>query len=388
MANASSVFSDSVEAQVPQSIPGMLTAVDRSPRINHHGEICLTNGENAGSGDSTAQEGSVGSAAGQLWAAQPPTEPRSMRRKGTPPLIRRSDSYRPPERLSDRRLQHDLYRPSNRRYSNELGYESRASVSDCYRPSPARFGDGGQHDGRTRIEGNDHGHEEELSHSRPESGLKTRLSTTKHGRRPSKAAEGNPSRDPPRGTGKKSSNNLGDITTGEPQSLGNKGGAGSGARGRVGDDGNRGDIMDGIELLDDAHVVGGRRTRPVLAPAPVGVTSSIPPSDRTRIPLQAGSPVSRLQTSPVTSGYAVEKDTLVEPDSGVFLSPHRAMNGASGLHASNEDTASVPSTTISKLKATCRDCCRPGNLVTPLIPCSLCRRGFHDRCGDPKPSQR
>ncbi|KIV91319.1 hypothetical protein PV10_05870 [Exophiala mesophila] len=54
---------------------------------------------------------------------------------------------------------------------------------------------------------------------------------------------------------------------------------------------------------------------------------------------------------------------------------------------SNEDRSATPSSATSRGKALCRACGTPGNQVTPLIACSICSRGYHDGCGNPKPRQ-
>ena len=55
---------------------------------------------------------------------------------------------------------------------------------------------------------------------------------------------------------------------------------------------------------------------------------------------------------------------------------------------SREDTSSTTSTATSRNRTICRGCAAPGSLLTPLIPCSLCSKGYHDGCGKPKPRDR
>lgn len=122
------------------------------------------------------------------WGVRPPTAPRSMRRKITPPPLRRADTYRP----SEDRSQYDAYRAPRRRYSGDFGFNNRAAASDRYRPRSPRNGDGFRDEERTRSgprDGDDHP-PEESAHAQHETKSKNLIPQIRKVKTLSNTAEG------------------------------------------------------------------------------------------------------------------------------------------------------------------------------------------------------
>ncbi|KIX09996.1 uncharacterized protein Z518_01077 [Rhinocladiella mackenziei CBS 650.93] len=325
------------QASVPPTQPHFIPDVAESPRTSEKS-----------SGNGRPQNQPNGGPVQPTWPVQPPTAPRSMRSKITPPPPRRADTYRPPER----RFQHDLYRPSSHRYGDEAFYESRASASDCYRPPAPRYTD----DFR---EGQ-------------------RVSTGREARRES---------------GQEWTDDM-RLESGPPRQNGcdSESGKGNGPRAEK----NKTVPANGSGIPDDGGRENQRQDGSLLRLASCGDPGT---GDWTQNAANASSHTApRLPNSPplpVISAAAdhgvldtIEKQSVVEPpDDTPFLKAHRDMINFCASRLSNEETASTSSTTTSRSRNFCRACGVSGNHVTPLVPCSRCRKGYHDRCGNPKPQQ-
>ena len=389
-----------------EAINGAASAPDQRSPISHDGEISSATARRTSNGLATQTKPSDDPAE-QTWTIQPPTAPRSMRRKVSPPPIRRSDSYRPSERPSDRRFQHDVYRPSRRRFSNEPAYESRASASDCYRPPSPRHSQSSLYEGRVRMDEDDD--EEELHRARRESFTNPYSKQNKHDVRPHQGSDQSWSPSTldnviRRASGQGFGSPLNGLSSREAQPRSDTNTEAVRRRGSY--DGIRsGTVVEDTRNLDgrngNATAHWERRASPVLARSPVkaGVTLDIPSLHQPRASSPPGTPPQFSRTSPDTPDYSPPEDggaidldsaeeALTGPGSGIYLKTHREMLSQWQARLSNEETASTSSTTTSKSKTSCGACGVSGSALTPLIPCSKCRKGYHDRCGNPKPLQR
>ena len=328
------------------------------------------------------------------FKVQPPTAPRSMRRQITPPPLKRSDSYRPSEN-QDRRTHHDLYRPAPPRPNDSSHSESRLAASDCYRPSAQNKNDyllddekvksvtrGGTIEFKARSTGIEPDSVTERQKTRgsspPGASFNQRPSFTAR-----LASMFHVSEQRFGGSAQDLSDAFKKYKIAQQQRIDKeKTGTASAARDEaVGSDGC-------------ADVRFQERTRLGLADD-INLATSSPPLLSSVLPRLGGPPA----TSPLTLDYhkqdvamcsaEVEKEEAVETaGEGSYLKSHLDLPSRGPSRSSKDETASTTSTTTSRSKTTCRSCGAPGSQVTPLMPCSRCRRRYHDRCGNPRPQER
>ncbi|KAI1622361.1 hypothetical protein EDD37DRAFT_470168 [Exophiala viscosa] len=329
------------------------------------------------------------------FKVQPPTAPRSMRRQITPPPLKRSDSYRPSEH-QERRAQHDLYRPAPPRHSESNHSESRLVASDCYRPSAQYKNDYTRDDEKVKsvtrggtIESKDRSTDnkpdpvperQKTMDTSPPSGsfnqrpsFTARLASMFH---VSERKLGEPAQDLSDAFKKymisqqqrMTKDNRGTLPAVRDDAVGSNGCADVQFQERM-----------KLGLADDMNLA--TSSQPPL--------SSIQP--RFGGPQPPASPPLTLdyneQEDAMCSAEVEKEDAIGAAGEGSYLKSHLDLPSRGPSRSSKDETASTTSTTTSRHKTTCRSCGAPGSQVTPLVPCSRCRRRYHDRCGIPKPQE-
>lgn len=270
----------------------------------------------------------------------PPTEPRLMRRNITPPPQQKSTAHRP----TDRRTQHDLYRPSSYRPADDTNRGRRISVSDTWRPGPFHY-----------MDAANHGSELKPPSSRTSeymSGARVR-----HSQRNSS----------PSSTTKIGLDNVGygkeEINRAMPVV--------DDSRGHNSQKGSR-------DLSNDGELQVESPTTSSLAFPPLAANLNLDVNDFT-----LGLEQRLSSTDAAPSPYLRSIKDMTSP------LDKNSVAGASKLSRfSNEETASNSSTTNSRNRSLCRECHTPGSFLTPLVSCTSCGRGYHHSCGNPKPPKR
>ncbi|KIW51521.1 hypothetical protein, variant 2 [Exophiala xenobiotica] len=354
----------------------------------------------------------------------PPTAPRSMRRDISPPPLRRSDTYRPSE-PQERRGQFDSYRPVPSRHSGHIHPENRYPVYDRYRPYTTQ--DDGNVDHQREPKYPSRGYDIGAPETRV-GGPRRYLWWSKDSRednrksvivgqkrvQPSTSDLGtysdktggsmSQSASIPRRqeTEKQVAPNLNNTL--QPISCAGLATKNNSPMGQQ--NVSEGDSEVDMEV-DDGHSGDFQNSLKACAP---GLASSddSPTRDSSALPLSHAStpriiipqlPESPPYSPPLSIHYdsddhrqygrsaAVDKETMIEAlDKGTWVKTSHGFAGLWLPHSSNAETASTSSTT-SRTKNLCKSCRTPGSQLTPLVPCSSCRRGFHNRCGNPKPTE-
>lgn len=306
-----------------------------------------------------------------------PTAPRTMRRVITPPPYRRADSFQ----LSTRRP--DLYRHSVHKPMSEYSQVHRAHLSDTYRPGDAAR-ESTSH--RRRASGSN-GTGSHLSHEgsgahreRDVGGLDLqdvrRFDEPREDyRRHSQSGPSRPSATDASGLRRDMDNNgshvqleLGEGATRQPGVLALP------------------PTSTNLQHPSATDIRDPPRPSPPTAPNPnpSSLSRAHSPSEGRVAGFRLHQPPSNL---PTIHGQVRDKDDI---PSSMDPSPEKltVRNISTLSRHSNEDRSSTPSSATSRGNVLCRACAAPGNQVTPLIPCSVCSRGYHDGCGNPKPRQR
>ena len=350
----------------------------------------------------------------QTFAIQPPTGPRSMRRNISPPPLRRADTYKG----SGRRCLDDYepYRRSRRRFSGGVRLDGKGAVLDCYRPSSTHRRAFSPESPVTMCLPRS-----DRSSPFEESGRESRLNIS------NVYVDQTNSRDKHsihagKNTGKAELVHLkgcSSTSTQEPGSTGRD------VARQANDNKNHkvrtfpppkaSELRPRKKSQQDEHALGVRNdiekdhresenwdapdeegTRHGLALSHSKLTSTFPSNHET-YKLHPSTLHSRLPPTPPivldhlsgdeeeTCLQSIEKDNETERSGVARLKPYREMS-----RFSREEAASTPSTGTagSRNKHICRACRKPASAVTPLFPCTRCRKGYHDRCGNPKPRQR
>ncbi|KAJ4556487.1 hypothetical protein HRR78_002148 [Exophiala dermatitidis] len=325
--------------------------------------------ESASADTSCAPTTSVKPPGGPECAMSPPREPRSMRRMITPPPICRGDSYRPTEPRESRPISsYDSYRPAERRYTHEAGSRKQVQAPDRYRPAPDRYSDKSHHTEtleppqelvhgqRTSVRRQPQGHEKE------QDGRDSDVMRELAGPTPLRA---DASQVKPKSSANKIQRSFSPV-----QPL--DGWPGSGGR-SIAQNRDRPADRRGEGLIND----GGPDLPLFEQNRPTGVTSP--------------------QGLACVAGSLTQKGRLVASEKGDLAdlserhsTPRHAKEstGIQTTRLANEETASNSSTVTSRSKRVCKGCGAAGSGLAPLVPCSRCRKGYHDRCGTPRPQSR
>ncbi|EXJ80004.1 hypothetical protein A1O3_08290 [Capronia epimyces CBS 606.96] len=350
------------------------------------------------------------------WTQQPPIAPLSMRRKITPPPLRRGGSYRSSE-SQERHLQHGVhYKPAPIHCGNDFGSGTRSTTSDRHGSTPHHHSHDYFH--KERMVGGVHEYGEGATRSLPwgsskqPSGRKEEQTRVQLGPTPAMTSQG---RDSENASNQESSfdahqadivfqkkrkdmtykimqslNSLPESSRGEDSSRRSANQSINAMKVGYGET-DRGDDVQHLEVLERRRRLGlassGGNTAlsTVLSSRQVNVSSVADIGLRTP---QTHSPsLDHRDTGPEAGRVdTIEKGNLNIPAQGLTIpKTPREITGVQTTRISNEETASTSSTATSRSKAVCKACGVPGSQVTPLVPCSRCRKGYHDRCGNPKP---
>ncbi|KAL2432348.1 hypothetical protein ABEF95_006412 [Exophiala dermatitidis] len=357
LSNSKAVLSFS-SSSVPGDVPTLHGQVDTTRRNESY--------DRASADTSCAPTTSVKPPGGPEFAIIPPREPRSMRRIITPPPICRGDSCRPTEPHESRPISsYDSYRPAERRYTHEAGSRKPVQAPDRYRPAPGRYSDKFHHPEtlefpeelvhgqRTGVTRQPPGHEKE------QDGRDSNVMRELAGPTPLRA---DASQEKPKSSANKIQRSFSPF-----QPL--DGWLGGGGRSRAQNRDRPADGRGGGLINDGEHDLGlFEENRPTGVASPQGLAG--------------------------VAGSLTQKGHLVASEKGGLadlserhstLRHAKESTGIQTTRLANEETASNSSTVTSRSKRVCKGCGAAGSGLAPLVPCRRCRKGYHDRCGTPRP---
>lgn len=333
-----------------------------------------------------------------------------MRRDITPPPSKRPIAHR----------QHDVYRPSSYAQVEDFGRGGRLGISDVWRPGPNHYSDV-TNPGPTSARS-----PEQIRGERARRAWQESSPRQTYEREPELSPPPPPPSFPPPPPPPPHDGFEKHVDQSVSQASGNTLTAAEVARalfvqflqpGEAKNQGHNDRLDTGARQLND---MGESIVASIFAPRPLRANIDVnSPSVSPALPKPSGTgshdslatreddlAVGDAQSSDFVvtqQGVPLEDTALPLPDPKLFLtdaalssylqsdttmnSPNKTMVGGTFKWARfpAEDTASNPSTTNSKNKLLCRECRTPGSVLTPLVPCTLCSRGYHHSCGNPKP---
>ncbi|KAJ9603491.1 hypothetical protein H2200_012269 [Cladophialophora chaetospira] len=330
----------------------------------------------------------------------PPTAPRSMRHNISPPPLRRADTFRDSGPLD----RYEPYTTSRRRYSDDFRRPERAPASDSYRPPSPRRRDAAWEDGRTRFSprGDKYVRSSETVRKRRDSVTKYPLEQPKRG----------PEADAPSSTRQATSTDF--IIEASKEARAKAREAARLVAEKINQTVKTSSPLSGHDtkidkprksyeddyvlrddngkyLQEDRVQIGATKgmQKGLAEPQPqkqLGIPSHhelcAPHSSLHSDFLRPRNPIildgACDDAEPVES---IEKENQAQPhEGGPFPKPSMKEAPRPSREGSwSFKPASTPSTgtASSRNKNICRACRKPGSTVTPLVPCKICRKGYH-----------
>jgi hypothetical protein len=306
------------------------------------------------------------------FTIQPPSAPRSMRQAVSPPPIRRSDNFSGPSfrRLDD----YYTYRPQEGRSDKVITHVTNRKISvDRYKPMSTERQRSVSPEERWRDE-NTFGIESDVHSNRPgydsyRPGASSRRASQWGVPDVEETARPPVPKNP---TWRKPSSSEQQDMRPPTKTLPNAPSAGKSFLASM----TEGDAPATLKMPSIApSQTSNNRGQTILNP---NIPLPTPPQNN------PSSPPADVETCMPSIEKELGAENAVD---GMHRSLLKAIMSTTSL-VSTTSTPSTAGTVGSKSIPKCRGCRKPASSVTPLVPCSKCRKGYHECCGEPSPRDR